>query len=209
MNLGDYMPPQSLIQSALDNTFTMQELVDTLKGMKEKAPGMDGIGMEAYKYSGAELQNVTLLNSYNDILRTGNIDAVTRDLLLVIIFKSGDRHICDNYRGIALINAHGKILERLIYRRLMPFAKSIPNCIPAAQFGFMPDCGTADAQFISGQVSVDAFRMNTNIFKLFIDFSKAYDRVNRAALWRVLERRGVPPRCSSPSRIYTRRPWHI
>ena len=37
-----------------------------------------------------------------------------------------------------------------------------------------------------------ALEKGVEIFKIFVDNTKAYDMVNREALWMVLERRGIP-----------------
>ena len=77
----------------------------------------------------------------------------------------------------------GKILERLILNRLQPALKSI---IPCNQFGFTEGCGTTDAILISRVVGIDAEKEHIGLVRCYIDLSKAYDKVKREILWKLM-----------------------
>ncbi len=76
----------------------------------------------------------------------------------------------------------GKILER-------PALKSI---IPCNQFGFTEGCGTTDAILISRVVGIDAEKEHTGLVRCYIDLTEAYDKVNRAILWKLMRLSGIP-----------------
>jgi len=62
-----------------------------------------------------------------------------------------------------------------------------------AQCGFRPGRGTVDAIFVMRQLmSMCKAAQGAPLFSAFIDLTKAYDSVNRQALWRVLHEYGVP-----------------
>jgi hypothetical protein len=111
-----------------------------------------------------------------------------------VLFKKGDKSICDNYRGISLINHWGKVLERLIQNRLLPYVLGLEGCIPESQCGFLPGRSTSDAIIVSRILASNALERGLKLFKCFIDLTKAYDRVDRNTLWLVLEKYGVPPK---------------
>jgi hypothetical protein len=46
--------------------------------------------------------------------------------------------------------------------------------------------------FVSRLSSSAAREKFTNIYKLFVDLTEAYDKVNRDILWKVMQRIGVP-----------------
>ena len=52
--------------------------------------------------------------------------------------------------------------------------------------------GCADAAFMMNRLDHLALEKGVEIFKIFVDNTKAYDMVNREVLWMVLERRGLP-----------------
>ena len=45
------------------------------------------------------------------------------------------------------------------------------------QFGFMPECGTADAIFVLRQIQEKNIGENRNLYFAFVDLEKAFDRV--------------------------------
>jgi hypothetical protein len=64
--------------------------------------------------------------------------------------------------------------------------------LPESQNGFRKDISTVDAMFVSRMLASCAREKFVSIYKLFVDLTKAYDKVNRDILWKVLERIGVP-----------------
>ena len=66
-----------------------------------------------------------------------------------------------------------------------------------AQHGFRSGRGTADCLFNLRQVVELARAHATPMHAAFVDFSKAFDSVNREALWEVLEARGIHPKLIS------------
>ena len=66
------------------------------------------------------------------------------------------------------------------------------------QNGFRKGRGTTvmDSLFILTQVMEQALRKQTKVLLLFLDLRKAFDRVWREGLWRVLQRFGLDGKCS-------------
>ena len=83
----------------------------------------------------------------------------------------------------------GKLLERLILNRLKP---ALVDFIPANQFSFTEKCGTQDAMFISRLIGIDATKRHTGLVRGYIDLTKAYNKVNREILWKILRLYGLP-----------------
>jgi hypothetical protein len=90
-----------------------------------------------------------------------------------------------------LISHVGKTLERLIQNRLVVKVDCIPF-LPEAQCGFRKNRSTVDVMFCSKMLSSFAKEKQVPIYKCFVDLTKAYDKVDRSILWKVLERRGIP-----------------
>ena len=66
---------------------------------------------------------------------------------IVPIFKSGDRHNTNNYRGITLLSCIGKLFTRVINDRLTTWADK-NGIINENQLGFRKGRGTVDCLFI-------------------------------------------------------------
>ena len=64
--------------------------------------------------------------------------------------------------------------------------------IHGSQFGFMPGRSTTDAIFILKQTIEQYREGQKDICVTFIDLEKAYDRVPREEIWRILRERLVP-----------------
>ena len=96
------------------------------------------------------------------------------------IFKKGSRTECGNYRGISLLSVAGKILAKVLLNRLQPLSESI---IPETQCGFRPGRGTTDRIFSARQVQEKCREQGRDLCLAFIDLTKAFDSVNREALW--------------------------
>lgn len=71
-----------------------------------------------------------------------------RDVLIVSIFKKGDKADCGNYSGISLLSATGKVLARILANRLLPLSEELSE----SQCGFSPSRGTADMIFTARQI---------------------------------------------------------
>ena len=83
--------------------------------------------------------------------------------------------------------------ERMILNRLLDYVTGLEECIPDTQFGFLRGKGTTDALAISRRITeLSRNAQNGNLFKCYIDLTKAYDKVDRSILWKVLRRYGVP-----------------
>ena len=54
---------------------------------------------------------------------------------VIPIFKSESRVACNNYRPISLLSNIGKLIEKLMYKRLHGFLEA-QICFYPAQFGF-------------------------------------------------------------------------
>ena len=105
---------------------------------------------------------------------------------VIPIFKGkGDVRSCGNYRSIKLLEHGMKVIER-IKRRLRKVVK-----LDEMQMGFMPGRGTADAIFIMRQLLEKYEMVGRDLYVVFVDLEKAFDRVPREVIWWSLRRKGV------------------
>jgi len=112
---------------------------------------------------------------------------------MVHIFKrKGDRHTCNDHRGIALLSIPGKILARVIASRLTSYVEA-HGVLPESQCGFRAGRSTTDITFTVRQIQEKCREQQREMFTVFVDLSKAFDSVHRPGLWAVLRMIGCPP----------------
>lgn len=166
----------------LDSPFTVSELKLVLHAARNnKAPGMDRIPYEFYKNSPIVFLD-TLLELYNSIFDRGNAPPAFKEAIIFPLYKKGPTNDASSYRGISLLNAMGKLYSGLILNRLTKWAES--GVLNEFQAGFRKSYSTIDNIFtlfniVKTRLSIK--RQKTYAF--FIDFSSAFDSVDRYSLW--------------------------
>ena len=104
---------------------------------------------------------------------------------LITIFKSGESLLCGNYRGISIPNTLAKLYDIMLYERLIKWCM-FDKCQAGGQAGR----GCIE-QIMSLRLAIDcASKSKSKLYVLFIDFSKAYDRVDRSKMIDVLKYMG-------------------
>ena len=102
--------------------------------------------------------------------------------------KKGSKKDCSTYRGISLLSHVGKMYAKILEQRTR--AKT-EHLLSDAQFGFRKGRGCTDAIFALRQLCEKSIEYNQDLHLVFVDQEKAFDRVNRDKLWKVLEQYGV------------------
>ncbi len=170
-----------------DVNISKNELSEQVKTLKcGTSPGMDGISSLFYKmywYLIAE----DFTEMAQEVFEVG-VCCKNQNLgVIVLLYKDGDRENIKNWRPITLLNADYKLLEKVMASRMK---KVLPNIVKNDQLGYLKD------RYIG-----DGARLNEDILRycddteqtgavLYIDQSKAYDRVEWKWLQMVLETYG-------------------
>lgn len=102
--------------------------------------------------------------------------------IIVSIFKSGNPDEPHNYRGITLINIHGKIYSQVLLNRLTKWSENYDK-ISKNQFGFQRGKSTVDCIFAFHSIISKVLSSGDKLYCVFLDYEKAFDRINRSLLW--------------------------
>ena len=107
--------------------------------------------------------------------------------IIIPIPKQGDKNIPDNYRGISLQPVISKIYTTILNKRLSDWSNE-NNIIGEEQAGYRKSYSTSDNLFCL-QTIVTKYLRNKGgrLYAVFVDFEKAFDRVDRNALWTKLK----------------------
>ena len=109
---------------------------------------------------------------------------------MITLYKNkGDRRDCDNYRAISLLSVAGKVMARVVLSRLNTLADRV---YPESQCGFLSGRSTVDTVFTLRQLQKQCVEQNRPLLMAFIDLTKAFDLVNREALYVIFRRVGCP-----------------
>ena len=111
---------------------------------------------------------------------TEDIPSDVADPNITILFKKGDRSQCGNYRDISLLSVVGKVLADILLQRLKHIAERV---YPQSQSGYRDSRSTIDGIFTLRQLMEKPRKKCRNMYIIFVDFTKAFDTVNRDLLF--------------------------
>ena len=182
----------------------MQELTDAIRSLANgKAVGPDGVFVELFKITlnGDLALRRRLLDIVVRIWRGGEVPQQWKYAIIMVLHKKKDRTECGNYRGISLVAHAGKILLKIIARRLTAYCERV-GILLEEQSSFRPNRSTTDMMFVIRRLQELARKKRIPLYVCFIDLTKAYDSVDRTLLWTVLARFRVPQNMNSVIRQF-------
>ena len=108
--------------------------------------------------------------------------------LVITLPKKGNLQQCQNYQTISLISHPSKVMLKIILNRLKPQAEKI---IAEEQAGFRAGRSTTEQIFNLRILCEKYLQHQQDLYHVFIDFKKAFDRVWHAALWATMKKYNI------------------
>ena len=102
--------------------------------------------------------------------------------------KRGNLQLCQNYRTISLISHPSKVMLKIILNRLQPQAEEL---FAEEQAGFRAGRSTTEQIFILRILCKKYLQHQQNLYHVFIDVKKAFDRVWHEALWATMRKYNI------------------
>ncbi|XP_011858319.1 PREDICTED: uncharacterized protein LOC105555887 [Vollenhovia emeryi] len=180
------------VSNFLDAPFTMEELESALEYLegRKSAPGIDQVDFPTICSFPSYLRRA-LLDIFNGLLLKRSPPAEWKRAMVVLIPKGGSKGL----RPISLLSCYLKVLERIIYLRLMWYVES-NNIIPNEQFGFRRARSCGDSlSILSGEVK-NFMLKGDKVSAVFLDIVSAFDNVDPLLLVEGLIDIGVPDKLS-------------
>jgi hypothetical protein len=167
----------------------MKEVREAIAALKNTAAGACGIAAPILKYGGRVV--VEWLHRVISATWTSSMaPSDWKGSLFTFLYKGkGDRMEPDNYRGISLLSVCAKVYTQILLQRLRPI---LDPSLAESQCGFRKGRGCPDLHFSLRRLTELAHAHRAPLWVAFVDFRKAFDSVNREALWAILASRGVP-----------------
>jgi len=170
------------LDNFLDCSFTLTELKSSLRQLKlEKAPGLDGIPNEFFKYLNDDNLDY-ILSLFNTMYNNCKIPDAFCEAIIFPLHKKGDTAEISNFRGISFLPCLYKLFTQLLLFRMRIWAHR-HKILHEAQAGFRRNYSTVDNIFVLNSiVEKHISKPKGKVFAFFIDFSAAFDSVNRQSL---------------------------
>ena len=165
-------------------------LVEVLKLNVTKSPGPDNLHPLVLKNL-AEFVAEPLCKIFNMSLQEGKIPRDWKQAIISPRFKGGNRNLPGNYRPISLTCIACKILERLICCKLQEHLKSARVLTPL-QHGFIKGRSCITNLLFARESWAESVAKGNQVDAIFIDFSKAFDKVPHDKLLRKLNQMNIP-----------------
>ena len=177
--------PDNTFNSDFDMEISETELKTAIFAQNNnKSTGTDRLCAELFKDS-FDIVSPFLLKLYNRLFLNGGYPRLCGEGIIVPIFKGGNPDEAGNYRGITLINILGKIYSQILLNRLNKWAEKEETLLDS-QFGFQKGKSTVDCIFTLYSIIAKTLGMGEKLYCVFIDYEKAFDKIDRSFLWQKL-----------------------
>lgn len=178
------IPQTNVYIPILDDHIMPDEVVHQINRMKSrKSPGTDGIPPGILKCLSDAW--ILLLTFIMNIVFYGSYPAQWTIARIFVIFKKGLMSDPNNYRGISVMNMLPKLYDGILNCRLNKWYKP---CVEQAGSQSSRSC---EEQILTLRLYIDIARKKKYVlYILFVDYTKAYDKVNRSKLLHMLADHG-------------------
>jgi len=169
------------IDPALNQAFSINELLSAFNDAKNTTPGPNIICYEMFKHISIKSLEV-MLQLFNKIWFTGKIPPSWLHSIVVPIPKPNKpAHLQSSYRPIFLTSNVCKLFEKMIVCRLIWFLE-YHNVLHISQSGFRQRRKTTDHLLHLHDAIHKSMANKHNVLSAFIDIEKADDMVNKDVL---------------------------
>ena len=156
-----------------------------------KAHGWDGISIRMIKMCDKSIV-VPLMIIFKKVISSSTYPESWKKGNIVPVHKKESKNLVQNYRPISLLPICSKIFEKLIYNSLFRHLKD-NDLLVKSQSGFLPGDSCISQLLIITHDIYEAFDGNTSLETrgIFLDISKAFDRVWHKGLLLKLKNNGI------------------
>jgi len=168
---------------------TEAEVYVCMSKLKSSSSGPDGIQPQLVKENCRSLVK-PIVHLLNLSLTQGTVPKALKRAHVTPIHKGGDTDSLNNYRPISVLNVFSKIMERVVYNRLLSFL-NIHSVLSNSQFGFRKKHSCELALISATEFIRHSLDMGSHVIAVYLDLKKAFDVVSHSLLFQKLEHYGV------------------
>ena len=169
---------------------TLNDVIDQVKCLDtSKSYGPDGISPVLIK-EGGEIISMVLHRLFRLSMQQQKFPAIFKKANVIPVHKKDAKNVLSNYRPISLLNVNSKIFEKIIFKYLYNFFQD--NFILSNyQSGFQAGKSTVTQLTEVYHEFCKAVDKNKEIRVIFLDISKAFDKVWHKGLKAKLKQCGI------------------
>jgi len=164
------------------------EIISTIGELKaNKAVGVDNIPCEFLKVLG-EKGTKELISLCKKMYDEGEWPSDFTRVVMIPLPKKANAVQCEDLRTISLICHASRIMLKILTKRI---EAEVKDFIGNNQFGFKRSCGTRDAIGVMRTICERSLEHGNEVFICFVDFEKAFDRVDWVKMMNALKTLGI------------------
>ena len=169
-----------------DIQFSETDIIKAIDSMPNySAPGPDKFPSIVLKHCKHEL-STPLYILWRHSLDQGQVPKSLKEQSIVPIYKKDSKAKPENYRPVSLTSHILKLFERVIREKLVEFIEK-ENKLSNNQYGFRPRRSTITQLLVHIDRIICILERNKNADVMYLDFSKAFDKVCHETLMKKLK----------------------
>lgn len=175
----------------INTRITSAEMKYTIKTFKNNTPGETPINKTILSHL-PDNAIETIKHIFNHALSMGYFPKKFKTAVIKMIPKDNTKHTDPmNYRPISLLEVTGKLLEKIINKRLRCYLEH-NNKLPPTQHGFRTSRGTDTALTTIHETIAHHVARRKQLYLVLRDVSKAFDKVWHSGLQYKIAQLGLP-----------------
>ena len=168
-----------------ENEITLDEVKKAIDKLNaDSSPGSDGITSKFYKVFKQEIAPI-LKKVFNNVVNTNRLPDNQQNAILKLLPKTEKPKTVDEFRPISLLNTDLKILSHILANRLI---KNLEDVIVQHQHAYL---NKRKINIALIKVRKAHKQLNNSKGIVNLNFSKAFDNVDRDYIFALLDRIGV------------------
>ena len=153
------------------------------------SPGPDGVPTRCYKHGGNTVL-LALQDIFTESMETSVVVDEMKSAFISPIWKGDDRTLPSSYRPVALTTHLSKLMERVIRAPMVEFLEA-RGCMEDAQHGGRSGRSTLSQLLVQHDRVLKLLENGGNADIIYLDFSKAFDKVDQGLLLRKIRKMGI------------------
>jgi len=189
-NVSNFFTVDSHEQQFHELNFSPENILEAIKTIpSNSAAGPDNFPAILLKTCAEEL-SVPLHLLWRTSLETGIIPSELKKATITPIYKGGPRNAPKNYRPVALTSHIVKVFEKVLVKNLTKHLEN-QNLMNDNQHGFRANRSCLSQLLSHYECVLNALESNENVDVIYLDFAKAFDKVDHGILMHKLKKVNV------------------